>query len=680
MRNRLCLLLCALPVWVHAQDKLSTQLSVVKQMVEASHVQPRPFDDHLSSSMFDRFIHALDPAADYFTVADLKPFEKYRYDLDDQLVKGNAVFFNEAAALYRQKLKAASDIISSVCDKPFDFNAPDFLEHRLDTMRMATDKQLREKWYLLLKADVLAVLQGMAANQLATKNVINKTEILAREPEVRAKMKARYLNKVNELMNGTAASAMLSGEYINAYLGCMDPHSEFLDAAGVQTFQSAINTEGYYFGFTLGNTQKGEVEVTRLQPGGAAWLSGMIHEDDVLLQLKWQSKEAVNLAGMEAAEVSALLDQSNTEKLDLTVRKKSGEVRTVTLQKRKLENEENIVKSFVLKGQEKVGYITLPSFYTTWEDASGSSCASDVAREVIKLKKDSIKGLVLDLRYNGGGSLQEAVEMAGIFIDEGAVCQLNSRGAAKPAVLRDMNRGVIYTGPLIVLVNGYSASASELLAGTLQDYNRALVVGSRTFGKATGQDIKPLNIRDDPSSKAFVKLTGLKLYRVTGRSIQQSGVRPDVTIPDPFENFIERESDNPFSIPQDTIGRYKYFTPMKELSKAGLQAGSAARVKVEKFSEMMRYAALMDADLKKERRSLRWDAAENELRAMRDVEKAKLMKPSSSFVADNNKMDAQRLEADALMREINKRWLERIAADPFIEETYMIMLDFIKLN
>jgi carboxyl-terminal processing protease len=146
------------------------------------------------------------------------------------------------------------------------------------------------------------------------------------------------------------------------------------------------------------------------------------------------------------------------------------------LQKTKIENEDNIVKSFLLEGQHKVGYISLPSFYTEWEETEGSKCASDVAREIIKLKKDGIQGLILDLRFNGGGSLGEAVEMAGIFIDEGAVTQIRTR-EPKPVVLKDMNRGVIYSGPLVVLVNGQSASASELLAATLQDYNRAVIVG-----------------------------------------------------------------------------------------------------------------------------------------------------------------------------------------------------------
>jgi carboxyl-terminal processing protease len=398
----------------------------------------------------------------------------------------------------------------------------------------------------------------------------------------------------------------------------------------------------------------------------------------VLLQMKWASKDAVDLSGMDAEEVSELLDQSNTEKLELTIRKKSGEIQKVILQKRKLENEENIVKSYLLKGEKNIGYITLPSFYTQWEESSGSRCASDVAREIIKLNKDNISGLILDLRFNGGGSLQEAVEMAGIFIDEGAICELGMKDG-KTVVLKDMNRGVIYSGPMIVMVNGYSASASELLAGSLQDYNRALIVGSKTFGKATGQEMKQLGT--DASTRAVVKLTNLRLYRVTGKSIQMQGVIPDVVLPDPYTSFGERESDNKFSIRPDTVARYKYFKPLKEIQKNGLQQLSEARVKNAKFKALDDYTQAVIQGMKKEKISLKWDAVEKEVRESKvSVTEKSFAVPTTVFSTGNNSSDQKLIGNDEIAKEINQRWLQRIAQDPYIEETYQIMLDLIKIN
>jgi carboxyl-terminal processing protease len=433
-----------------------------------------------------------------------------------------------------------------------------------------------------------------------------------------------------------------------------------------------------YFGFSLGDTEKGEVEVTSIQPGGPAWSSGAIHKDDVLLKMKWETKEPVDLAGLDAEEVNSLLDASNTEKLDLTVRKKSGEIQTVVLQKRKLENDENIVKSFVLRGTKNIGYITLPSFYTQWGDAAGSSCANDVAKEIIKLKKDTISGLILDLRYNGGGSLQEAIEMAGIFIDEGGLCQLKMKESnakePKMVTLKDVNRGLIYNGPMILMVNGYSASASELLAGSLQDYNRALIVGTRTYGKATGQEIKQ-------AGDAFVKLTNLKLYRITGKTAQFQGVHPDVDLPDPYSSFAEFESDNEFAIKPDTVSAYKYFKPLKPLVKTNLQQQSMARVKNQKFDALNSNAKELEAKMQPRKISLKWDAIEQALKNDKKSSTQNILrKPTSLFASYNNTADQKFINGDSAAKEINNRWLERISQDPYIEETYLIMLDFIQLN
>jgi len=296
------------------------------------------------------------------------------------------------------------------------------------------------------------------------------------------------------------------------------------------------------------------------------------------------------------------------------------------------------------------------------------------------LKKDSISGLILDLRYNGGGSLQEAVEMAGIFIDEGAICQVSARGE-KITTLKDMNRGVIYSGPLVVLVNGYSASASELLAGSLQDYNRAIIVGSRTHGKATGQLIKPLENRLDPSDKSFVKLTCLKLYRVTGKSIQRQGVQPDIMLPDPYEAFGEHESDNKFALQPDTVSAYKYFHSMKPFVTTGLKEHSAARVMNKKFQVMGEYAALISQEYGKGKISLKWDVAEKQVREAAGDEKEKvLMSKGTVFQPMNNRADLRFINANEIAREINRRWLERIGQDAYIEESFSILMDLIKLN
>lgn len=290
-------------------------------------------------------------------------------------------------------------------------------------------------------------------------------------------------------------------------------------------------------------------------------------------------------------------------------------------------------------------------------------------------KKENISGLILDLRFNGGGSLQEAVEMAGIFIEEGGVCQINSRDG-KTVTLKDMNRGVIYSGPLIVLVNDYSASASELVAGSLQDYNRALIVGSKTYGKATGQEIKPL-----PGNNAgFVKLTNLKLYRITGKTSQMHGVEPDISLPF-YQDYGIKESENEFAIRPDTVGRYKYFTPLKEINKNGLQTLSNTRIANGKFKELENYMRELSIEMKKNKIPMKWDVIEKDIRAKNNLSAERnLNAPVTVFTPANNSMDLKFINSDEIAKEINKRWLERIGHDPYIEETFLIMLDLIRIN
>lgn len=650
-------------------------------MVESQHVQPRRIDDAFSSDLFNLFISSLDPSSLYFTKDDIRSLDKFHLNLDDEINNSKADFFNEVVKLYKSKLTAAEARVNKICATPFTFTADEYFDFGSDTIRASSEKQLNDKWYLLLKEQVMEGLIDMGRSRLAAGRSFTTSEVLQKEPQFRERIKNQNTNKIKALLKSDAElTSSAESVYLNAFLGCMDPHSSYMNAAQKQDFESHLNTEGYYFGFSIGNTPKGEVAIMALEPGGPAWVSGMINKDDVLLSMKWASKEATDLTGLDAETISDMLDESNTEKLELTVRKKSGEVQTVTLQKRKLESDENIVKSFELNGEKKVGYIVLPAFYTRWEDASGSSCAADVAKEIIKLKKDSISGLILDLRYNGGGSLQEAVEMAGIFIDEGAICQVGSR-TDKILVLKDINRGVIYSGPMVVLVNGYSASASELLAGSLQDYNRALIVGSRTHGKATGQQIRPVENMLDPSDKSFVKLTCLKLYRVTGKSIQRQGVQPDIELPDPYESFGEHESDNPYALKPDTVSAYKYFHPMKPLVTTGLKQQSATRVMNKKFKALGEYAEMMTQEYRKGKMSLKWDLAEKQLRQAAGSEQEKLLiSQGTIFYPANNRADLKFINVTDIAREINRQWLQRIGQDPYIEESFSILMDLIKLN
>jgi carboxyl-terminal processing protease len=678
----LCL---ALPAVLHAQSpSLSTQVTSIRKMVEQQHIEPRVIDDKFSSDFFTAHLDNLDPEHVFFTAADVKTLEKYRLGLDEELNGAGVVFFNEAVALYKGRLKAVEAIIESTCAQPFNYALPE--SYKEDKGRAATDKELSRHWYYLLKNDVLESLAAIGAGSLQARGTIDKAAVLAREPEARAAVKNRYLRRLQALLQSDDALRQYAvSAYLNAFLSCMDPHSAYFDPEKKQLFERGLDSEDYYFGFALAQNEKGEVIIQHLQPGGAAWATGQLNKDDVLVRLRWTGKEPVELTGLSAPDVSDLLDESNTEQLELTVRKGNGQQQTVVLQKRKADNDENIVKSFVLRGAKNIGYITLPSFYTEWEEAEGSRCAADVATEVVKLKKDSIAGLILDLRFNGGGSLQEAVEMAGIFIDAGAVCQMKTR-EEKIITLKDMNRGVIYSGPLVVLVNGQSASASELLAATLQDYHRALIVGSTTHGKASGQQIMPVEAASNTvvttaDGLGYLKLTTSKLYRTTGKTAQRTGVQPDIVLPDPFEGLGQREREMAFSLKADTVPPYKYFTPGGLLPVEPLKQKSAQRLADNaRFSNTL--AAAQAMGYHPETTSLKWDDREKALRSLWASQKGGPQASAAvgTYTVANNRTDAAFLATSEAARSLNRQWVERLAKDIYIEEACLILQDYIQLK
>jgi carboxyl-terminal processing protease len=386
--------------------------------------------------------------------------------------------------------------------------------------------------------------------------------------------------------------------------------------------------------------------------------------------------------------VYEVLDQSSHDRMVFKFRKADGTTVIVLLRKEKIENEENIVKGFILRGEKKIGYILLPGFYTEWGNESGSGCANDVAKAIIRLKKENMDGLILDVRYNGGGSVGEALEMAGIFIDEGPLSSEKNKDG-KQITLKDPNRGTIYDGPLALMVNGQSASASELLAATLQDYNRAVIVGSDTYGKATAQRMFSLdtisNLAAPAENKEMVKITIAKLYRLTGGSAQFYGVSPDVILPDAFDALEFREKFSKYALIPDTGKRNSYYKPLPPLPVHELARRSATRVmasdefrEVRKFiEEEKKINAVVTRTI-----PLKWDQFEKWMKenetdeGVPDEEET----PTQKYTVENHTGDKELFRNNTYAKEVNEVWLKNIAGDIYIEETFYVLLDLINLQ
>jgi len=664
--------------YLYTQSSLQQKAIVLKRMIELNHLAPKPVDDSFSADMFKIIINRADRRRLLFTDAEFKSQQEW-------------TFYDLFATLYKKALTRADSIITKLSQKPFDFNVNETVtSNKREEFNFATDvSSLSARWLRYLKYSALDQLFDIAAADTTGKTSL-KTVIGTAEAKVREQLKK---NEIKNLKRLTTQQGGIDGHitelYLNALASVFDPHTNYFSPQGKQQFQESLSTEALSFGLELDENEKGQIVVDMLTPGGPAWKSGDLNKGDILLSVLWEGKEVADMTGATLEEAYEELEKSSTDKLILKFKKADGTEKTVMLKKEKLENEENIVKGFVLQGEKKIGYILLPGFYTEWENESGSSCANDVAKEIVKLKKENIDGLILDVRYNGGGSLGEALEMTGIFIDEGPVVGIKSKDP-KVVFLKDPNRGTIFSGPMVLMVNGQSASASEMLAAALQDYNRAVIVGSATFGKATMQQMFSL---DTFSKKAaamntdrdMVKITDGKLYRLTGESAQRNGVVPDVLLPDAFDGIEYREKFSPNALVGDPVAKNNYYKPLPALPVNELAAKSALRIKSDdNFRDIQQIILMMIARREKsETISLKWEEFEKWARQnAKELEalKGDVVAAGKKFTVTNHGLDKVLLANNEYAREINQVWLDDINEDIYIQEAFLVLCDLIKLR
>jgi carboxyl-terminal processing protease len=601
---------------------------------------------------------------------------------------GTWTFYKLLESTYKRSLTRADSIINKLLQKPFDFTVSEYATFsRDDDFTFAADvNALTARWSKYLKLRALDQFYDIAAEDSTGKTsitaVTGKSEIKVRERMKQVETKA--LKKLLE--NPAGVSNFVYHAYLNAIAAGFDPHTNYFSNEGKEKFESGISAEVLSFGVELDRTETGEIIIENLVPGGSAWKSGDLNEGDVLISLQWEGREGIEMAGLSLEDAYEILEHNSNERLVFEVRKKDGTKRTTLLRKEKIEHEENIVKGFLLNGERKIGYIVLPAFYTEWENESGSSCANDVAKEIVKLKKENIEGLVLDVRFNGGGSLHEALEMIGIFVDEGPLVGHKLK-TGRSIYLKDPNRGMIFNGPLALMVNGQSASASEILAASLQDYNRALIVGSKTYWKATMQQMMVLDtITSRPletaRAKDIVKITTGKLYRLTGETAQLNSVSPDIPLPDAFDGLDYRERFSAFALVADTIAKNAYYKPLRPLPVSELARKSGERVNaVEEFQLIKKMTGMLRGRSKTEMIPLKAEAFEVWARMNDAQDKTVKGFPAQKTIAvDNHSLDKAAMANNNYAKELNREWLRDIAEDIYIRETYFILCDLINLK
>jgi carboxyl-terminal processing protease len=684
----LSLLLClSLNIFVNAQspDNKATDAYLITRMAEKFHVQPRPLDKTMSAAVYARVLQELDEERIFFTQSDIAQLAVYQYTLDQEILNRKTAFLQLLTNLYQQRLAQVDTIIDHIAAKPFNFSTHEKLTEAEDSSYPADLAALHVKVYKFMK---FSVATRLANAMVAAGGTYDPRLIDSLEPRLRKRAVVIIKRTIKRILQSPIGIGNMVGIiYCQALAVCYDPHTAYFSPDEKANFESELGNKPLSFGLTLSEDEDGHAQVGHLEPGGPAFQSGGLSEGDKIIAVRWEGKDPIDVSDASASELYHILSTEGGNTLTLDVKKSDGTVRQVSLTKQRVnpqlaEIEEDKVQGYLLKGVRTIGYISLPAFYEDWEDNNGvNGCANDVAKEIIKLKKEGIGGLILDLRYNGGGSMNEAVGLAGLFIDAGPVAQVKARDE-KIYTLKDVNRGEVWDGPLVVLVNGSSASASEVVAGTLQDYNRALIVGSPTFGKATAQVVLPMDTTIDlatlnrqAQASSYIKITLSKLYRINGTTAQFSGVRPDVLLPEPPDATERREADEPFALPPTPIEPNKYYRAL-----APLPIADEKTVATQAMADLPYFHQAPPAPAVKQ-----WkDESLNPGEILKEKKSATVARDTTAtekntlYTVANPAYENQLLQADKELQTVNEDRKKDVLYDPYLIVAYRLTAAMIK--
>lgn len=688
------------------EEEQQTILQTVMAILEQGHFAPRPIDDAFSQSIFDRTIESLDYEKKFFTAADYERLKTaYRNDIDDELKSNSLAFFDDVNNLFIQRVNEAEKLYPEILKTPFSFDLQDSLQldgKKLDFVK--DDAALKARWKAYLKYRVLSKYEDLqkAEKKKVTDSANYKAKRFAvLEKEAResiAKIQDRYFKRLKKL-NDNDRFAL----FMNSITAAEDPHSDYLPPADKKRFDEMMSGSFIGIGASLQQQEDGRVKINAIITGSPSWKQGKLKANDEILKVAQGDEAPVDVEGMDLEDVVKIIRGPEGTEVRLSVKHADGTNEIIPIIRGKVELEDLYAKSAVIEHSgKKIGYIYLPEFYADFNGVSGRRCADDVAKEVKKLKSENVDGIVLDLRNNGGGSLSDVVDMAGIFVGSGPVVQVMTSGH-NTQTLSNRAGAPLYAGPLAIMVNGGSASASEIMAAAMQDYGRAVIIGSRTFGKGTVQKLVPLDRFVNSSMRdrivaAFneakgegaeydgigsLKLTIQKFYRINGGSTQLKGVTPDIELPDPYAYLDLGERKETSALPWDKIAAASYL-PWKNMPPLSrLRKASQARIAANETFSLITQTAQKLRDqqdnnivpLNKARFEEKQNETENLTRKM-----DKLDSMGGTLLVTNLKADLARVNIDTASRSKNEDWLKTIKKDIYVYETTNVLNDWIQAN
>jgi carboxyl-terminal processing protease len=724
MRMTRVILLILAPLLIafqcHSKDNASSVMetqskekligNIVKNALEQYHFRNLKVDKELSDKAFDLYLKRVDFGKQFLLKGEVDQLNRYRHVMHEQMVNGNHILLDSTMKIMASRLDKLEKFREQTFKKQFDFTVKETLETDPDKRTfLGSEKELKDHWrrvfkhatltrFLSLKETEKKKAEAQSAMSPEEKKaqgdklekVLSDKEIMAKAHEGTSDQYKKFFSRLQEEDRDSYIE-----RFFNAIAGVFDPHTNYMPPRRKEDFD--IDISGSLEGIGAVLSEDGDyIKVVTIVPGGAAWRQKDLEVDDVILAVGEADADPVDLVGMRVDDAVRYIRGKKGTEVRLTVRKVDGSRKIIPIIRDVVQIGATYAKSSVIQHSGlpwKIGYIHVPKFYRDFESNS-RNCTDDVRTELARLKEQKVDAVILDLRNNGGGALEDARTMSGLFIKGGPIVQIRD-GSGRQDILRDNDKNVFYDGPLVVMVNRFSASASEILAGALQDYGRAIIVGGeQTHGKGTVQAV--LNLNQGPLMSLFgesmgaLKVTIQKFYRVNGASTQYRGVVPDIILPDPAGFIENREQDLDHSIGWDEISPLK-FEPWKEFTYDLdlLRSRSAKRVAVDpRMIKIRGYVSYLINRRKETLLSLHKETLlardkENEAKIadfkLDEENEAILVSNYEASLRANEKIakeDEEKWNEDMVKRK--QDWLSELRKDAMLEETLYILDDFLK--
>lgn len=659
-------------------------LKLVGEMLKQAHYSPQDINDDFSKKIFKKFITDINAEKNIFLQSDIDALKKFETTIDEEIKGAPVEFFLAAGKSFNKRMEEAATISNELLAKPFNFSTDETVLLDADKLNYpVTDAERKDRWRKKIKYMTLERYVDL----LETREKNKGKEGFVVKSDTELEKEAR--EKVQKIMDRTFDRYRLKFSdddkfniFVNAITTTFDPHSEFFPPVDKRYFDEEMSGRFYGIGASL-QYEEGNIKVASVLTGSPAWKSGEIQAGDVIVKVAQGKEDPVELTGFVVTDAVKLIRGKKGTEVNLTLRKQDGTLKVVSIIRDEIVQDETFARSAIVKNEtSKIGYIFLPEFYADFDRPNGNRSFTDVANEVTKLKAENVDGIVIDLRNNGGGSLYDVVQMAGLFIEDGPIVQVKDR-ENNASVLKDKDRNVLYTGPLAVMVNEFSASASEIFAAAIQDYGRGVIIGSTsTYGKGTVQRNIGLDENGFSLSNAelgTVKLTLQKFYRINGGSTQLKGVNSDIVLPDNLEYLKVREKDDEDALPWDEINKasYKNWNPGYDLKT--IQQLSNLRLENDNTFSLIKESAEWLSNQNSKEYSLKLDKYKEEQEAIRKTVKQleSLLKLKAELDVTALPKEVDRWSDDKNKQERFQQWLKTLQKDIYLDQAMKVMNDMI---